>query len=108
MEEKKDGMGLVDRPAPNTPWWQSGLIEKLQLISLGSSEETSNSKGFRTEHDLGSSAFQRASQTLWDTGKLAEPIPDGFYFVTPERRFKELFDTIPSLDELYTLGDRGA
>ncbi|KAL2475187.1 Mitogen activated protein kinase kinase kinase-related [Abeliophyllum distichum] len=107
MEEKKLDMGLVDRPAPNTPWWQSGLIEKLQLISLGSSEETSNTKGLRTEHDLGSSAFQRASQTLWDTGKLAEPIPDGFYFVTPERRFKELFDTIPSLDELYTLETEG-
>ncbi|CAI9782067.1 unnamed protein product [Fraxinus pennsylvanica] len=106
MEEKKDDMGL-DRPSPNTPWCQSGLTEKLQLISLSSSEETSNSNGLRTEQDLGSSAFLRASQTLWDTGKLAEPIPDGFYFVTPERRFKELFDTIPSLDELYTLETEG-
>ncbi|XP_022898729.1 serine/threonine-protein kinase EDR1-like isoform X2 [Olea europaea var. sylvestris] len=106
MEEKNDDMGL-DRPPPNALWCQSGLIEKLQLISLSSSEETSNSNGLRTEQDLGSSAFQRASQTLWDTGKLAEPIPDGFYFVTPERRFKELFDTIPSLDELNTLETEG-
>ncbi|CAA2937388.1 serine threonine- kinase EDR1-like [Olea europaea subsp. europaea] len=75
------------------------------MISLSSSEETSNSNGLKTEYDLGSSAFQRASQTLWDTGKLDEPIPDCFYFVTPERRFKEPFDSIPSSDELYIFGE---
>ncbi|KAK6124192.1 hypothetical protein DH2020_042028 [Rehmannia glutinosa] len=100
-------MHAVEAPGQNTQWWPSGLIEKLRSISLVSSDETSSSKGSRGQHDVGSLAFQIASQTLWDTGKLAEPIPDGFYFVSPERRFKELFDTIPSIDELQTLDSEG-
>ncbi|KAK6124290.1 hypothetical protein DH2020_041981 [Rehmannia glutinosa] len=107
MEETKDDTRPVEAPGQNTQWWPSGLIEKLRSISLVSSDETSSSKGSRGQHDVGSLAFQIASQTLWDTGKLAEPIPDGFYFVSPERRFKELFDTIPSIDELQTLDSEG-
>lgn len=84
MEEKKNDVGLVDSPAPKTQWWQSSLIEKLRPISLTkSSDEMSCSKNTRSQHDFGNSACQRASQTLWDTGKLAEPVPDGFYFVNP-------------------------
>ncbi|KAI3456149.1 hypothetical protein Pfo_012812 [Paulownia fortunei] len=107
MEDTKDDTRLVEAPGNNTQWWPSGLIEKLRSISLVSSDETSSSKGSRDQHDFGSLAFQIASQTLWDTGKLAEPIPDGFYFVNPERRFKELFDTIPSIDELHALDAEG-
>lgn len=82
MEETKDDSRLVEAPGHNAQWWPSGLIEKLQSISMASSDETSSSKS-RGQHEFGSPAFQIASQTLWDTGKLAEPIPDGFYFVYP-------------------------
>lgn len=34
------------------------------------------------EHDVVSPG-QRASQLLWDTGMLCEPIPNGFYSVVP-------------------------
>ncbi|KAL0363468.1 UNVERIFIED_CONTAM: putative serine/threonine-protein kinase SIS8 [Sesamum calycinum] len=104
--ENKDDTRLVETPPRNTQWWPSGLIEKLRSISLVSSDETSSSKG-SSQHDFGSLPFQIASQTLWDTGKIAEAIPDGFYFVNPERRFKELFDTIPSMDELHALDVEG-
>ncbi|KAL0352975.1 UNVERIFIED_CONTAM: putative serine/threonine-protein kinase SIS8 [Sesamum angustifolium] len=83
MEENKDDTRLVETPPRNTQWWPSGLIEKLRSISLVSSDETSSSKGSSSQHDFGSLPFQIASQTLWDTGKIAEAIPDGFYFVNP-------------------------
>ncbi|GFP89600.1 serine/threonine-protein kinase ctr1 [Phtheirospermum japonicum] len=107
MEETKDETRPVQAPGHNnTQWWPSGLIEKLRSISLVSSDEASTSKGSRGQRDF-ERAFQVASQTLWDTGKLAEPIPDGFYFVSPERRFKELFDTIPTIDELQAMDAEG-
>lgn len=81
--ERKDLKGLVSAPAPNTQCWPSGLVEKLQSISVVSSDHTSSSKELRSQHDFGVPEFQNASQTLWDTGKLSEPIPDGFYFFTP-------------------------
>ncbi|KZV57537.1 hypothetical protein F511_02997 [Dorcoceras hygrometricum] len=105
--ERKDFKGLVSAPAPNTHCWPSGLIEKFQSISVVSSADTSSSKELRSQLDLGVPEFQNASQTLWDTGKLSEPIPDGFYFVTPERRLKELFDIVPSLEDLHTLDIEG-
>ncbi|KAL3643511.1 hypothetical protein CASFOL_014326 [Castilleja foliolosa] len=107
MEETKDETRTVQAPGHNnTQWWPSGLIEKLRSISLVSSDEASTSKGSKGQRDF-ERAFQVASQCLWDTGKLTEPIPDGFYFVSPERRFKELFDTIPTIDELQAMDAEG-
>lgn len=82
MEETTDDTRLAEGPVHNAQWWQSGLIDKLRKISLASPDETSSSKS-KGQLDCGSPAFHLASQTLWDTGKLAEPIPDGFYFVYP-------------------------
>lgn len=80
MEGTKDDSRLVEGPVHNGQWWPSGLIEKLQAISVASPDEATSSKS-KGQLDLGSPAFHLASQTLWDTGKLAEPIPDGFYYV---------------------------
>ncbi|KAL1555987.1 putative serine/threonine-protein kinase SIS8 isoform X2 [Salvia divinorum] len=106
MEETTDDTRLVEGPVRNAQWWPSGLIDKLREISLASPDEISSYKS-KGQFDCGSPAFHLASQTLWDTGKLAEPIPDGFYFVYPERRFKELFYSIPSIDELQALDADG-
>ena len=57
-------------------------MEKVHLNSLVSPEVTSNIRVSPTMLEL-EGAIQRESQSLWDTGKLAEPIPDGFYFITP-------------------------
>ncbi|KAA8515107.1 hypothetical protein F0562_018106 [Nyssa sinensis] len=107
MEETQDDMGLTEPGPRNAAWWPPDFIKKLQLVSLVSSGETSNDKESSSEHELEVLASQRASQTLWASGKLFEPIPNGFYSLIPERRLKELFDTIPSLDELHALDSEG-
>ncbi|RAL44742.1 hypothetical protein DM860_003501 [Cuscuta australis] len=106
MEEPRDDIGPMEASNPDAPWWPADFMEKLQLVSATYSTQTSESKELN-KHEVESSAPERASQILWATGKLAEPIPDGFYFVIPERRFKELFDTIPSLDDLFSLDVEG-
>ncbi|KAL6991223.1 mitogen-activated protein kinase kinase kinase [Sarracenia purpurea var. burkii] len=97
-------------------WWPSNFMEKLQAVSLFSSGQTLDSKESRNTVDSKESTSEQtvevleshgASQILWATGKLSEPIPNGFYSVVPERRLKEFFNTIPSLDELYALDSEG-
>ncbi|KAM7525012.1 hypothetical protein LguiA_014914 [Lonicera macranthoides] len=104
---EKNDIGPEGSVAPNATWWHSDFFEKLQSISLCSSEETLNCKESNSEHELEGLAARRASQTLWATGKISEPLPNGFYSMVPERRLKELFDIIPSLDELYALDSEG-
>uniref|UniRef100_A0A1D1Y907 non-specific serine/threonine protein kinase n=2 Tax=Anthurium amnicola TaxID=1678845 RepID=A0A1D1Y907_9ARAE len=48
-----------------------------------------------------------ASQVLWATGTFSGVIPNGFYSVIPDKKLKELFDTIPAPDDLYLLGVEG-
>ncbi|XP_076938001.1 serine/threonine-protein kinase CTR1-like [Bidens hawaiensis] len=55
----------------------------------------------------GPSGAQRVAQVLWSTGNLDEPIPSGFYSILPEKRLKEKFDMIPSLEELHVLESEG-
>ncbi|KAJ4782032.1 hypothetical protein LUZ62_066289 [Rhynchospora pubera] len=50
---------------------------------------------------------QDASQVLWSTGVLSAPIPNGFYSIIPEKKLKELFQTIPTPDDLQLLGVDG-
>ncbi|KAF3656600.1 hypothetical protein FXO37_15372 [Capsicum annuum] len=106
MEKTGNDVGPAEALPPDSPWWPADISDKLQLINLVSSEDKANST-LSSKQEPDGLASKRASQILWDTGELAEPIPDGFYFVVPERRFKELFDTIPSLDELYALETEG-
>ncbi|CAA3016536.1 serine threonine- kinase EDR1-like isoform X1 [Olea europaea subsp. europaea] len=40
---------------------------------------------------------------LWSTGILSEPIPNGFYYVVPDKKLKELYEDIPTLEELHAL-----
>ncbi|KAK3007214.1 hypothetical protein RJ639_017500 [Escallonia herrerae] len=107
MEETQDDIGPEIPVAPTATWWHPDFLEKLQSMSLVSSKESLDCKELNTEHELEGLAARRASQILWATGKLAKPIPNGFYSVVPERRLKEYFEIIPSLDELYALGSEG-
>ncbi|XP_059290669.1 serine/threonine-protein kinase EDR1-like isoform X1 [Lycium ferocissimum] len=106
MEKTGNDTGPASLP-PDSPWWPADISKKLQQITLVSSEDKTNSTVLSSKQEPEGLASKRASQILWDTGELAEPIPDGFYFVIPERRFKEHFDTIPSLDDLYALETEG-
>lgn len=83
MEEPRDDIEPTEASNIDAPWWPADFMEKLQSVSIVSSAETSTSKGLTNKHELESSAPERTSQILWETGELAEPIPDGFYFVIP-------------------------
>ncbi|CAN4105596.1 unnamed protein product [Withania somnifera] len=107
MENTGNDTGPAEALPPDSPWWPADISDKLQLMTLVSSEEKANHTVLSSKQEPEGLASKRGSQILWDTGELAEPIPDGFYFIIPERRFKELFDTIPSLDDLNALEIEG-
>ncbi|KAJ8499223.1 hypothetical protein OPV22_009775 [Ensete ventricosum] len=82
-------------------WWPSHFIENLQSVSLDPREESTCRVG---KAELFSAT---ASQLLWSTGTFSGSIPNGFYSVIPDKKLKELFDTIPSPDDLHSLGMEG-
>ncbi|XP_050248476.1 serine/threonine-protein kinase EDR1-like [Quercus robur] len=107
MEETRGDSGPAGQGPSNTSWWPSDFMEKFESVSLGSQEETLSNKESPRSSEEGGLSPQRASQILWRTGMLSEPIPNGFYSVIPEKRLKELFDAIPTLDELHAMGEEG-
>ncbi|XP_038981436.1 serine/threonine-protein kinase EDR1-like isoform X2 [Phoenix dactylifera] len=107
MKEKPGDAGQSDPRTSNAAWWTSDFVEKLQAVSLAPREETLTDRvsvclAGRTEH-----SSQSASQILWSTGTFSAQIPNGFYSIIPDKKLKELFDTIPSLDDLCSLGAEG-
>lgn len=82
----------------------SDFVEKFGSVSLDSNQHSLSAQQHFEHHALSS---QTASQILWTTGMLSEPIPNGFYSVIPDKRLKDQFDHIPSLDELHALGADG-
>ncbi|XP_027340309.1 probable serine/threonine-protein kinase SIS8 isoform X9 [Abrus precatorius] len=107
MEETREDAGPAEQGPSNVLWWPSDFVENFGSVSLGSQDETSSNKESPRHSVEDVLSPQRASQTLWCTGMLSEPIPNGFYSVIPETRLKELFDGIPTLDELHALGGEG-
>ncbi|GMG98523.1 hypothetical protein Nepgr_000363 [Nepenthes gracilis] len=107
MEETHDDAGQAEQGSSNTTWWPSDFIEKFGSVSLVSQEESLGQKEAtgNTEQDVLSS--QTASQILWSTGVLSEPIPNGFYSVIPDKRIKEIFYRLPTLEELFALEAEG-
>ncbi|KAJ4869864.1 Protein kinase superfamily protein [Raphanus sativus] len=85
----------------------SELAERVKLLSVESQGEglSRESPPRSVEQDV--SPGQRASQLLWDTGMLCEPIPNGFYSVVPDKRVKELYNRLPTPSELHALGEEG-
>ncbi|KAF5458603.1 hypothetical protein F2P56_022624 [Juglans regia] len=107
MEETRDDAGPAEQGTSNASWWPSDFVENFGSVSLGSQGETLGNKESPRSSEEDRLTPQRASQILWRTGMLSEKIPNGFYSVIPEKRLKELFDAIPTLDELHALGGEG-
>ncbi|KAJ8534551.1 hypothetical protein K7X08_016279 [Anisodus acutangulus] len=99
MEEIPDEVGLLEHRYPNSAWWPSDFAEKFGSVSLDGKEEIMRNREL-TEREYDRLSSQTASQIFWKTGTLSEPIPNGFYSVVPEKRLKECFEDIPTLDEL--------
>ncbi|QCE09760.1 Protein kinase [Vigna unguiculata] len=107
MEETREDAGPTEQGPSNVSWWPSDFVENFGSVSLDSNDEALNNKESPVHVVKDVLSSQKASQTLWRTGMLSEPIPNGFYSVVPETRLKELFDNIPSLDELHALSGEG-
>ncbi|KAL5082313.1 hypothetical protein RYX36_010734 [Vicia faba] len=109
MEETREDAGPSEQGSSNVnvSWWPSDFVEKFGSVALDSQDETVINKESSRYSDKDVLSPLKASQTLWRTGMLSEPIPNGFYSVIPETRLKELFDSIPTLDELHALGGEG-
>ncbi|PHT35640.1 hypothetical protein CQW23_23340 [Capsicum baccatum] len=102
MEEIPDDGGFLENRYPNTSWWRSEFAEKLGSVSLDGKQEIMRNREL-TEREYDRLSSQIASQIFWNTGTLSEPIPNGFYSVVPEKRLKECFEDIPTLDDLHAL-----
>ncbi|CAI0461099.1 unnamed protein product [Linum tenue] len=105
MEESRDEAGPAEQGPSNAAWWGSDFMEKFDSVSLHSQEDTLSNKESPRNYEEDDLSSQTASQVLWSTGMLLEPIPNGFYSVTPDKRLKEHFECIPTLDELHSLGN---
>ncbi|URD96492.1 STYKc [Musa troglodytarum] len=88
----------------NAAWWASDLIENLNSVSLAPRKETLTAGESASDVRQAVHSSQVASQILWSTGTYSGLIPNGFYSIIPDKKLKELFDTIPSPDELFSLG----
>ncbi|CAL0303843.1 unnamed protein product [Lupinus luteus] len=107
MEDTQEDAGPSEQKPSNMSLWPSNFVERLGSVSLDSRDEILKYKesSKHSNHDVMSP--RKASEILWHTGMLSEPIPNGFYSVIPEKRLKKLFDSIPTLDELHALGAEG-
>lgn len=82
MEEIPDEVGLPEHRYPKTAWWPSDYVEKFGSVSLYGKEEIMRNRE-PTEREYDRLSSRTASQILWKTGTLSEPIPNGFYSVVP-------------------------
>ncbi|KAM7270890.1 hypothetical protein ACFE04_030104 [Oxalis oulophora] len=107
MEETRDDAGPPEHGASGSSWWTSDFMEKFDSVSISSQEESLSNRESPRNFEQDGVCPQTASQILWSTGMLSEPIPNGFYSVIPDKRLKEHFECIPTLDELQALGSEG-
>ena len=82
-EETRDELGTSEHGPSNNTWWPSEFIDKFGSVSLDSKKETLAHRRSMSSstYDRFLSQSQSASQILWSTGVLSEPIPNGFYSV---------------------------
>ncbi|KAK4714450.1 hypothetical protein R3W88_020357 [Solanum pinnatisectum] len=103
MEERGDEVGPSEQRSPGAACWPSDFVEKFGSITLDSKEENLRNKELSENEIHDRLPCQTASQILWKTGTLSDPIPNGFYSVIAEKRLKEIFEDIPTFDELQAL-----
>ncbi|XP_010689838.1 serine/threonine-protein kinase EDR1 isoform X6 [Beta vulgaris subsp. vulgaris] len=103
MEETHDDTGQAEPGSSSSTWWASDFAESFGSVSLTSQEDILSRKESIRHGEQDSLFSETASQILWSTGVLSEPIPNGFYSIVPDKKIKETFDRLPSLDELSAL-----
>ncbi|KAK1404887.1 Mitogen activated protein kinase kinase [Heracleum sosnowskyi] len=107
MDDPRDEAGPSEQRPSSTNCWPADFIEKFGSASLNSKNDSFSGKQLISDNACDDYSSQTASQILWSTGMLSEPIPDGFYSVIHEKKLKDLFDYVPTLDELSALEQEG-
>ncbi|KAG6477482.1 hypothetical protein ZIOFF_066749 [Zingiber officinale] len=92
----------------NAAWWPSDIIENLKSVSLSPREDTLTTEASICNLKHSQHSPKAASQILWSTGSFSGLIPNGFYSIIPDKKLMELFNTIPSPDDVYSLGLEGS
>ncbi|KAH7657790.1 Non-specific serine/threonine protein kinase protein [Dioscorea alata] len=107
MDEVQADSGQSESGPSDSTWWPLELMENLQSLSLDPQRRAMNVREFGVNVEQTETSPQTASQVLWSTGILCDPIPNGFYSIIPDKKLKELFDTIPTPEDLCSLGMEG-
>lgn len=81
MDDLPDDQGQSDAHPSDPNWWSSHAEHKFGSISLTKQERNSGSPG--SSHCGEGDHSLWAAQTLWCTGYLSSPIPNGFYSIIP-------------------------
>lgn len=103
MDETHDDTGQAEQGPSSSTWWASDFVENFGSVSLTSQEDRLSRKEAIRHNDQDELFSETASQILWSTGVLSDPIPNGFYSVVPDKKLKEMYDRLPTLDELSAL-----
>ncbi|KAL1555678.1 mitogen-activated protein kinase kinase kinase [Salvia divinorum] len=77
------------------------------FVSLDFKEHNMRNKELNDEEKYDISPCTSATQILWSTGMLSEPIPNGFYSIVADKKLKELYKAIPTIDDLHALETNG-
>jgi len=85
MEGTREDARMEEQRQSYVSRWPSDIVGKFGSVSLGTQDETLNNKESPRHSNQDFMSPQRASQILWHTGMLSEPIPNGFYSVVPVR-----------------------
>ncbi|KZV46394.1 hypothetical protein F511_23235 [Dorcoceras hygrometricum] len=107
MEDLRDDAESSGQRVSSTEWWPTDFVENFGSVSLGSVQENMRDKEIVEKENYDRLSYKTASQILWSTGMLSEPLPNGFYSVVPEKKLKELYEDIPTLEELRVLEHEG-
>ncbi|XP_057792364.1 serine/threonine-protein kinase EDR1-like isoform X2 [Salvia miltiorrhiza] len=99
MENRRDDTESSQHRSPGDK--QSGSV------SLDSKDNNLRNKELNDEEKYDMSSCTSASQILWTTGMLSEPIPNGFYSIVADKKLKELYKDIPTIDDLRGLETNG-
>lgn len=103
MKDLSDVASPSEQRPSNANGWSADFIEKFGSASFHSKEETLSSKELISNNAFDDYSSQTASQILWSTGMLSEPIPDGFYSVIHVRTDTKLLLFIQILIDLNIL-----
>ncbi|KAL6629406.1 hypothetical protein ACP70R_029171 [Stipagrostis hirtigluma subsp. patula] len=106
MDDLPEDEGPSKTHSSDRNCWPSNLEHKFGSLSLTKQGKNFDSADSSLDCREANHSLQ-AAQILWSTGSLSGPIPNGFYSVIPEKKLKERFNTIPSPEDLYSLGIEG-